>query len=995
MEGGLKIQHRAVSRRASVQMQEIQQAALQLQKEDIADLTIDSDAEDYFDGELEDAGYFKELLSEVSEEKALNLLKGIREQDLHYSMFSEEELELLVQVLAVLEFQEGDVVMKKGQESTFAAIILEGDFKAVVNETLTVDLAVGSLVGEMAFFERGQRSADIVAKSSGILGVVSFSEIVNLGVISSSLQCKILRFIGKTAVDRLRLMMGSTPVALQDYSIEPDLHQQESLYAERLERQNEKVEELAAEELKRQQEEWEQKKAADDKQKLEKEGKEAQTPTSASKKEPVRPSSPNDRRSQVSSTSKLGNNANQKLIAKLTQQVKQLKNQVQNSESNLKRTSASLVKAEKHLSLYKHREARLVKQSEEFTAEMNSKLKQAHGALRKANVMHKILEKKSETVKQQDDAKIEALTQEIESMKVERAVDVSDLMKSQELQRKSLTVRIENLVANEKKSAETTATEIKALNDTVATLKLTIEKKDDLLASKQQEVLVAQMEGDGFKQEVVALKRAKQARDDVIRRAQQMIVKAKALELKLAKMKATYSRLFLHYHVKMYCMFFQFKRRCFRQSVRAGNLAQQIQKLRDEGLPPGAEDRLPKYPQRVEEEKYVFKGTPLSTVLTLMDVELEQIEEALEEHLIQAREIRTMNSAMSNRNAQLTDKISTLKSEKDRLAKKAALLEEGVHARDQHLGALQLENRIYEFERGLINQENAQEKKKHSILANKAVTTQVALEFAIQALNEKQAKRGKGGKKGAYHALELESKQNRNSRLLLKQDQQMQMQMQQQQSPQDQKQQQQQVSLADQDQYDSDSDNEGDKNNWASTPVRGGAAPPAGSTGMGHVANRLNPLANSSPTLSLSPITPILEEPHVRRSVPQQQQQQLLKQQQQQQWSSQQPGGGESFSPSARRQLAKIGTWSDSSSASRGKGADTAGQKKSGKKRTGSKKLKITAAGRPFRAQSAGARKVASRPRPASAGARKPKKLTPLPDSPRTNVTDLLSRKAM
>jgi hypothetical protein len=67
----------------------------------------------------------------------------------------------LAAVLSVLHFAPGERIIRAGEEASFAALVLEGCVAALVGPGVTVPLPAGSWVGEMSFFERGPRSADI------------------------------------------------------------------------------------------------------------------------------------------------------------------------------------------------------------------------------------------------------------------------------------------------------------------------------------------------------------------------------------------------------------------------------------------------------------------------------------------------------------------------------------------------------------------------------------------------------------------------------------------------------------------------------------------------------------------------------------------------------------------------------------------------------------------------------------------------------------------
>jgi hypothetical protein len=58
--------------------------------------------------------------------------------------------------------------------SSFCALLLSGELSASVESGVCFTMPAGSWLGEMAYFEEGRRSADIVATADSLLAVVSY-----------------------------------------------------------------------------------------------------------------------------------------------------------------------------------------------------------------------------------------------------------------------------------------------------------------------------------------------------------------------------------------------------------------------------------------------------------------------------------------------------------------------------------------------------------------------------------------------------------------------------------------------------------------------------------------------------------------------------------------------------------------------------------------------------------------------------------------------------
>jgi hypothetical protein len=121
----------------------------------------------------------------------------------------------LAAVLSVLEFSAGEQIITKGEEATFAALVLDGSVSALVAPGVLVPLPAGSWVGEMALFERGPRSADIEAQGSeeqkAILAVLSYDDLERLNESGQSeLAHKLTMLLAMASLKKLRKMVPAS-----------------------------------------------------------------------------------------------------------------------------------------------------------------------------------------------------------------------------------------------------------------------------------------------------------------------------------------------------------------------------------------------------------------------------------------------------------------------------------------------------------------------------------------------------------------------------------------------------------------------------------------------------------------------------------------------------------------------------------------------------------------------------------------------------------------
>jgi CRP-like cAMP-binding protein len=76
----------------------------------------------------------------------------------------------------------------------------------VISDTFRVKLKVGEVAGEMAFFEGGSRSVDVVASQPSTLAVISFKEVDSLKKTqkTQSLHGKLTGILAHESIRRLR-----------------------------------------------------------------------------------------------------------------------------------------------------------------------------------------------------------------------------------------------------------------------------------------------------------------------------------------------------------------------------------------------------------------------------------------------------------------------------------------------------------------------------------------------------------------------------------------------------------------------------------------------------------------------------------------------------------------------------------------------------------------------------------------------------------------------
>ncbi|HIG27973.1 MAG TPA: cyclic nucleotide-binding domain-containing protein [Verrucomicrobiales bacterium] len=157
------------------------------------------------------AGFFKsKTSSEDSEQNKTH--SGIRPGTLRrikiLGGMRDDQLAGFVRFMEVVEVNQFQEVVKKGQQGDSMYLVLEGEVRARVmidgRESTLATLSTGDFFGEIAVFDQGPRSADIVANSSSVLLKISAKSLADLVDTVPELASAFLYSITGSIASRLR-----------------------------------------------------------------------------------------------------------------------------------------------------------------------------------------------------------------------------------------------------------------------------------------------------------------------------------------------------------------------------------------------------------------------------------------------------------------------------------------------------------------------------------------------------------------------------------------------------------------------------------------------------------------------------------------------------------------------------------------------------------------------------------------------------------------------
>ena len=103
----------------------------------------------------------------TDEDEAEVLLTHARAKSTFLQQLEPHDIQSIIKHLTVLEFDEGETIMVKGEAATWVGILLSGELSALVDGKVVGTMDTGKIVGEVAFFSAGNRMADVRAERKG------------------------------------------------------------------------------------------------------------------------------------------------------------------------------------------------------------------------------------------------------------------------------------------------------------------------------------------------------------------------------------------------------------------------------------------------------------------------------------------------------------------------------------------------------------------------------------------------------------------------------------------------------------------------------------------------------------------------------------------------------------------------------------------------------------------------------------------------------------
>lgn len=134
----------------------------------------------------------------------MNVHDGIRASYIAQGM-TEEEVELVASIAEQVSFSDNEMILREFSEAHNLYILLEGKARVETGMgDLIARLGPGAILGELALFDRGERSACVASDGDSTVARISADAFNVLLDRHPGLGLKVLRHVGNVLCQRLR-----------------------------------------------------------------------------------------------------------------------------------------------------------------------------------------------------------------------------------------------------------------------------------------------------------------------------------------------------------------------------------------------------------------------------------------------------------------------------------------------------------------------------------------------------------------------------------------------------------------------------------------------------------------------------------------------------------------------------------------------------------------------------------------------------------------------
>jgi CRP-like cAMP-binding protein len=125
-----------------------------------------------------------------------------------FKTLTEQEEEAVLARCSVIEMSKGEILFRKGEQSTSMYIVSDGEFVVTdekpAQKVYLSSIRAGGLIGEMSFLDESPRSATVTAKERSVAYRMNKEDFVRTLLEAPALGSRLLLAIAILLVDRLR-----------------------------------------------------------------------------------------------------------------------------------------------------------------------------------------------------------------------------------------------------------------------------------------------------------------------------------------------------------------------------------------------------------------------------------------------------------------------------------------------------------------------------------------------------------------------------------------------------------------------------------------------------------------------------------------------------------------------------------------------------------------------------------------------------------------------
>ncbi len=126
----------------------------------------------------------------------------------YFKTLTEQEEEAVLARCSRVEMTKGEILFRKGEQSTSMYIVADGEFTVTdekpAQKVYLSSIRSGGLIGEMSFLDESPRSATVTAKENSVVFRMNKEDFVRTLLEAPALGTRLLLAISILLVDRLR-----------------------------------------------------------------------------------------------------------------------------------------------------------------------------------------------------------------------------------------------------------------------------------------------------------------------------------------------------------------------------------------------------------------------------------------------------------------------------------------------------------------------------------------------------------------------------------------------------------------------------------------------------------------------------------------------------------------------------------------------------------------------------------------------------------------------